>query len=288
MIFSGCKKDNVSILPPVVETLEVSDIQNSSAIAGGIVTDEGNSDVTERGVCWDIKSQPTAMLSSKTNDGSGAGLFESRLSGLIPGQTYYLRAYASNGAGTAYGEEIIFRTSSINSIVYREDGRTVKYGDPLPIVLDVTGDGKPDYTIFVELTANSMGDRLYTGINPIAASVIKSGPPVNSNYLSMGYLISEPDGSLIDETLAAGQYWTGDHSVLAIRNTFANGDITYEGNWSDGTRIAGIKNIVGESSYFGWLRVDFNKDSEIVTLIDFAYDSVSNQPIRAGGKAISD
>jgi len=172
-----------------------------------------------------------------------------------------------------------------NSIIYKFDGRTVKYGDPFPIAIDLSEDGQVDFTIFVELTANSQGDRLYVGMNPIGINLIKSGPPIDENFLSMGLLVAETPGGKIDLNVGQNQQWTSDFGALTIRNTFTNGEVSYEGNWVDSAKIVGIQHRINQAIYFGWLRIKFDKMTEIVTLIDYAYDSVETQPILAGAKS---
>ena len=170
----------------------------------------------------------------------------------------------------------------IDSIVYKLDGRSVKYGDSFPIALDMTEDGQVDFTIFVELTANSNGDRLYAGINPIGANLIKSGPPNYENFLSMGLLVAETPGKTIDSGIGQNQIWTSDHNALVIRNAFSNGEVSYEGSWTDSEQMVGVQHIIGESIYFGWIRIKFDKATEIVTLIDYAFNSIPSQEIKAG------
>lgn len=172
-----------------------------------------------------------------------------------------------------------------NSIIYKLDGRTVKHGDPVPIAIDLSEDGQVDFTIFVELTANSQGDRLYAGMNPIGANLIKSGPPIDENFLSMGLLVAEIQGATIDLKVGQNQQWTPDFGALAIRNTFSNGQVSYEGNWADSEQIVGIQNKINQSVYFGWLRIKFDKITEMITLIDYAYDSIAGKPILAGVKS---
>ena len=283
-IFAGCSKDLEEASMPDVETLIISNISETSAVTGGIVTDDGNAFITDRGFCWDENPQPDISLSTKKSSGRDKGSFESELTNLTPGQTYYVRAYATNSEGTSYGNELVFQTLNSNTLIYVEDGRTVKYGDPLPLALDVSGDGSVDFTIFVELTANSRGDRLYLGMNPIGPNLIKSGPPVIDNFLSMGYLIAEIPGAMIDYDLPQDQFWTDHHGILAVRNTYSNGSITYEGNWTDGSRIAGIQNVVNGFAHFGWVRVSFNKDTEIITLVDYAYETIPERPVLAGNQ----
>lgn len=173
----------------------------------------------------------------------------------------------------------------INSIVYKLDGRTVKLSDPLPMAVDLSEDGLVDFTVFVELTANSQGDRLYVGMNPIGSNLIKSGPSIDENFLNMGLLVAEFPGSTLDFNLESDQQWTPDFSALVIRNTSMNGEVSYEGNWADSEQLVGIQNKIKESVYFGWMRIKFDKVTEVVTLIDYAYDSIASQPIKAGAQS---
>jgi uncharacterized protein (TIGR02145 family) len=97
---------------PNVSTSPVSNINQNTATSGGNVTSNGGGTITTRGVCWGTTSKPTIALSTKTNDGNGSGIFISNITGLTSGTKYYVRAYASNSAGTAYGSEISFTTPS--------------------------------------------------------------------------------------------------------------------------------------------------------------------------------
>jgi len=90
-------------------TTAVSSITSTSAISGGIATSADNESITVRGVCWSTSTNPT-IADSKTTDGTGIGAFTSSITGLTLGITYYVRAYATNKAGTAYGNELSFIT----------------------------------------------------------------------------------------------------------------------------------------------------------------------------------
>lgn len=108
--FSSCKKDKTD--PPSVTTGAVVSITETAATINGEVTVAGTSDVTARGMCWSTAPEPT-VEGSKTTSGTGLGAFTSELTGLTPGTLYYVRAYATNADGTAYGEQISFTTSSL-------------------------------------------------------------------------------------------------------------------------------------------------------------------------------
>ena len=96
-------------ITPTVTTNEVTDITITSAICGGNVIAAGGAEVTARGVCWSTSQNPT-ITDSLTTDSIGTGSFTSSIIGLSAGATYYVRAYATNGVGTAYGEEKTFTT----------------------------------------------------------------------------------------------------------------------------------------------------------------------------------
>ena len=101
------------VLPaiPSVSTSQVTGIMQTTATSGGNVTNDGGATVTARGVCWSTSPGPTTS-GNHTTDGSGTGIFVSNLTGLTPGTPYYLRAYATNSVGTAYGNELAFTTLS--------------------------------------------------------------------------------------------------------------------------------------------------------------------------------
>ena len=110
ILTNSCKKDDVQI--PVLSTSAVSDITGTTATCGGNITSDGGSTITARGVCWGIGTTPV-ITDHKTTNGKGAGIFKSAISGLNPLNTYYVRAYATNSAGTGYGSVLSFTTISV-------------------------------------------------------------------------------------------------------------------------------------------------------------------------------
>jgi uncharacterized protein (TIGR02145 family) len=142
---------------PIVTTSSIIGISQNAAYSGGNVVQQGSTSVMQRGVCWSTISNPD-IADSHSIDGSGLGNFVSILSGLTPSTAYYLRAYATNADGTAYGDEVSFSTplfsgtTDIDGNVYTsvilgtqewfvENLRTSKYtsGDPIP---NVTSDSQ--------------------------------------------------------------------------------------------------------------------------------------------------
>ena len=136
---------------PVVITSVVTNITSFAASCGGNVTSDGGLPVIAKGVCWSTANTPT-IADSKTASGTGTGSFTSNITGLFANTTYYVRAYAVNSAGVAYGNVVAFKTLSgegtvvdIDANVYNyitigsqvwmiENLKTTKYrnGDPIP------------------------------------------------------------------------------------------------------------------------------------------------------------
>ena len=101
-------------LPPTVTTSAPSEVTQSSALCGGVVTNDGNVQLTACGVCWSTHHFPTTADAHTENDLS-VSAFTSHIMGLAHQTTYYVRAYASNSVGTTYGAEMVFTTADIPS-----------------------------------------------------------------------------------------------------------------------------------------------------------------------------
>ncbi len=94
---------------PTVTTAVITNNTQTTATGGGEVTSDGGAIVTARGVCWSTSQNPT-ITDSYTSDGNGTGIFVSNLTGLTANTPYFVRAYAINSVGTAYGNEQTFAT----------------------------------------------------------------------------------------------------------------------------------------------------------------------------------
>lgn len=100
-----------SVTTPTVTTSTPSNVTTNSAICGGNVSSDGGATVSAKGICWGTSQNPT-ISGNHTNNGTGTGSFTSNITGLAAGTTYYVRAYATNSKGTAYGVQQSFTTNS--------------------------------------------------------------------------------------------------------------------------------------------------------------------------------
>ena len=113
---------------PTVSTSSMTNITPYTATSGGNVTIDGGATVTARGVCWSTSQNPT-LGNSYTIDGTGIGPFISTITGLTKNTLYYVRAYATNSVGTAYGNEESFTTSLTFAIGDNYGGGVIFYLD---------------------------------------------------------------------------------------------------------------------------------------------------------------
>lgn len=155
--FFSCKKnatESVVNLPEVV-TANISEITLTAAQCGGTITSDGGAAVTARGVCWSTHPAPV-ISDNKTSDGTGSGSFTSHITGLTPHGHYFIKAYATNSAGTSYGDARAFTSlvasgtvTDIDGNIYQtltidnqewmvENLKVTRYrnGDPIPNVAD--------------------------------------------------------------------------------------------------------------------------------------------------------
>ncbi len=148
---------------PALTTTAANNIAQNTATSGGSISSDGNAAITARGVCWSLSANPT-VEDNKTFDGTGTGTFTSSITGLSAGTAYYVRAYATNSAGTNYGNEIIINTvvTDVDGNVYNrvtigrqvwlvENLKTTRYrngdliGTTTPATLDIRSEDTPTY-----------------------------------------------------------------------------------------------------------------------------------------------
>lgn len=108
-IIVSCTPEKCICLPQV-STNVISAIESNSAISGGNIISDGGSKITSKGIVWSSSHNPTISLTTKTIENTNSNNFTSNLKNLDPNTTYYIRAYATNNLGTAYGDELSFTT----------------------------------------------------------------------------------------------------------------------------------------------------------------------------------
>lgn len=116
-IFSNCSKESneVSYTVPVITTTSISNLNSISCLSGGSITSNGGDNITSKGLVWSTSPNPT-LSDFHTSDATANTLFVSTINNLTPNTTYFVRAYATNSIGTAYGQEISFTTLTSNSL----------------------------------------------------------------------------------------------------------------------------------------------------------------------------
>ena len=90
-------------------TTPVTNITSNAATSGGTIEKDGGSVIFEKGICWSLNTLPT-IDDMRTIDSTAGETFVSNMANLTPNTVYYVRAYASNEAGTGYGDELVFTT----------------------------------------------------------------------------------------------------------------------------------------------------------------------------------
>ena len=147
-VLQTCKEDEKVFNEPVITTVEITEISSSTAVSGGNITDDGGAEITACGVCWNTTGNPT-IENNFTVDVIKEDAFISNIGNLEDLQIYYVRAYATNLAGTSYGDELTFTTlgsvKDYDGNIYKavqigeqvwmaEDLKTTHYADGTPLV----------------------------------------------------------------------------------------------------------------------------------------------------------
>ena len=221
---------NISGSLPTLTTVSASNVTNNSAVSGGNITSDGGSTVTQRGVCWSTNQNPT-IADNITTNGSGSGSFTSSITSINANTTYYVRSYATNGLGTAYGNQINFTTT-------------------MPTALLV---GSNNCASLNGITS------LYYGMNGTSAPWGLS----NTGYSVACWVAPDPNNSG-----QLGSVAGSNHYIQFNRNFIAQGYIefwvnTYNPGYNNlipvisvnGAAIGNATMVAGQSSSFYWMKV---------------------------------
>jgi hypothetical protein len=211
---------------PVLTTKPITGISSNIASSGGNIASDGGSSITAKGVCWGVNPSPT-ISDNITNEGSGSTSFNSNMTGLSPLSLYYVRAYATNAAGTSYGNELSFTSTDL---VYPPSSTA-------PIVATASS------TLINSSTASTGGYVSTDGGSPITARGVcwstTANPTLANNHTEngsgLGYFNSTVTGL------------TGCNTVHYIRAYACNGtDTTYgpQNSVTTGNLPTGVTTII--------------------------------------------
>ena len=272
--------------PPVVTTADISEISTVFAVGGGTVPSDGGAPVTARGVVWDTASSPT-LANSKTVDGTGSGSFKSKLTGLTAGMTYHVRAYATNDAGTSYGNEVTFKTldsllvptvttSAVSNVLVKQaqsGGNVLAWGGDTVKARGVCWNTTGDPTIADSKTVNGNKLGSYSStLYPLQASTKYYVRAYATNSIGTGYGLvdtfqTQTPAPLIRKVVAkdgSGDYKTVQAAFDAVPDFYTGPYEIY------------VKNgVYKEKLFLGQNKVNVtligeSKDSTILTYDDYA------------------
>ena len=106
ILLMSCDNTDDPLFPDIT-TKQISNITFTTADSGGLIISDNGNPITAMGLCWSINPNPTisdnVILANSNN-------FTTNLNSLSQNGTYYVRAFATNAAGTGYGNEIMFNT----------------------------------------------------------------------------------------------------------------------------------------------------------------------------------
>lgn len=271
---SGCKKDDVMKRIPIVITSEISEITQSAASCGGVITDPGDELISTFGVCWSTSPNPT-VDNTKTIDISDVGSFTSRITGLTPNTLYNVRAYAISKAGIGYGENLTFRTTDIaipttittpvgliTTSTAICGGHTTNDGgskitaqgvcwntSPNPTILDNHIEGKNSEGSFTSLIT---GLAKYTEYNIRSYAINGAGINYGENikFTTQGGTVTDIDGNVYQTISIGSQVWMSEN--LKVTH-YRNGNVIPDGSGGSSVNILNYNNLQGNSAIYGKL-----------------------------------
>jgi uncharacterized protein (TIGR02145 family) len=227
---------------PVISTTVISFTTQTTANSGGVISSDGGAPITARGVCWSTSPNPTTA-NSKTTDGTGTGSFTSSITGLTANTTYYVRAYATNSQGTAYGAQESFTTSQTVSMATVTSTAVTTFTTTTAVLGgNVTSDGNATVTergvvYATTLNPTTANTKVAIGTGTGTFSTTVSGLTANTTYYVRAYAINSQGtayGNQVsfttNQTVSIATVTTSSASNITTSGASLGGNVTSDGN----------------------------------------------------------
>jgi uncharacterized protein (TIGR02145 family) len=287
VVLYTCKKEKEKEKVPTLTTTTVSLVSKATATGGGNISNEGGDSVINRGVCWSTSANPTIELATMTSDGPGTGDFTSSLTGLSTNTLYYVKAYATNNFGTAYGPEVNFYTYygkqtgtviDVDGNIYnaitivtqtwiKEDLRTTRYNDgtTIPLVTENTAWADlttPGYCWNHNATATS--NIFYNWYSVNTGKLCPTGwhVPTSAEWTTLTDYVGEDAGKKLKAT-------TGWRLITGTNET------NFTAYGGDSRDSYGRYSIINYMYGFWWSSTDYSSDVAIGRSIGYLQNGVS-------------
>jgi uncharacterized protein (TIGR02145 family) len=241
---------------PTLTTYAVDQISSNGANSGGTVTSDGGSTITSLGIVWDTATNPTIALSTKASSTTSPslGTFKSLMTGLKASTKYFVRAYATNSAGTSYGNELSFTTSAsqpprvfTKPISQISASGAISGGDLIPVDISIISRGvvwstsiNPTIQLSTKTSDGTVGDpsQFQSSINGLQPNTKYYVRAYATNTAGTGYGNELSFTTLLGTVVSAtGRIWM-DRNLGASRVATSINDVEAYGDYYQWGRVA--------------------------------------------------
>lgn len=200
---------------PTIETTPVYDETSTTAKSGGQILSDGGSPISSKGIVWSITTNPIVETSTTfTNAGSGNATFISDINNLVPGTTYYVKAYAKNSIGTAYGTQRQFKAIPLKPVI-SSASFIAQYSSSVEVRSAIVYDGGSPVLDF--------GFVYHTSTNP----TLSNGKKVQYGNNTNGKTRDINFSSTIDNLQSGVKYFITSYVTTAVMTVYGTPELTY-------------------------------------------------------------
>lgn len=167
-------------------------------------------------------------------------------------------------------------------IAYKELNATIGVNKNSSLKIDINDDGIHDFELFRDMYSTDMDTLRGFFIRSLGAHEMIQLMLSDNPLFESKNLMSYSGNEVISESLTSEYLWSTKNGMLVIRHD-PNGN--FIGRWGDGNaKMMGIALSLNNKSYYGWIKLQYDRESNSMTVLNYAYNRAADAWLRAGQK----
>ncbi|WP_207421795.1 hypothetical protein [Desertivirga brevis] len=165
-------------------------------------------------------------------------------------------------------------------IHYKEINSTLNFNQTSGLKLDINEDGAYDFEIYKDKYKTDMDSLKGFFVKNLGNHKMIEIKLTHNPLFDCMNLMSYSAEEIISESLPEEHSWDSKNGLLALRH---EPNTTFIARWSDGApKTMGIRLMVDGKNYYGWIKLQYSRENNSITILSYACNRAAEEPIKVG------